>query len=172
MNERSVPVGEELDPILLELGSALFVCQGLEGTLVFLLAVCSIEESGGKEGAFKEALDMWSQKTLGQLLKALRERMSLSDEIEGRFRAGWNSRNWIVHQFLHDTVDDFATPKGRVALLQRLAEAKRTVKSIDALTNQILESYVERYGISLSDAQTKADLLWDYLNPKPSSTVN
>lgn len=172
MNERSLPIGEELDPILLELGSALFVCQGLEGTLVFLLSVCSMEDANMEDGSFKAALDMWSQKTLGQLLKALRERLDLPDELAGQFRTGWNSRNWVVHQFLRDTAEDFATPKGRHSLLRRLSDAKRAVKETDALANHLLDSYVQRYGISLADARTRADMLWEYLNPKPSPSIN
>lgn len=172
MDERSLPIGEELDPILLELGSALFVCQGLEGTLVFLLSVCSMEDAQMETGTFQAAMDVWSQKTLGQLLKPLRERMGLSEELAERFRAGWNCRNWIVHQFLRDTVEDFATPKGRLAILRRLADAKRTIKETDELANRILDAYVRRYGISLDDAKTKADLIWEFLNPKPSPTVN
>ena len=121
-----------------------------------------------EDGSFKAALDMWSQKTLGQLLKALRERVDLSEELAERFRAGWTSRNWVVHQFLHDTVEDFATPNGRASLLRQLADAKRTVKATDALANQLLDAYVQRYDISLADAQTRADMLWDYLNPRPS----
>lgn len=78
-------VGEELDPILLDLGSALFVCQGLEGSLVFLLSVCAMEDADAEDGSFRAAMDSLSQRTLGQLLKRLRERLEISGQVDEQF---------------------------------------------------------------------------------------
>ena len=172
MSEIALPVGEELDPILLDLGSALFVCQGLEGSLVFLLSVCSMEDAEMETGSFAAAIDNLSQKTLGQLLKRLSERLELSPEVDQSFRAGWNARNWIVHEFLHDTVEELLSPKGRLAVAKRLSEAKKTVKLTDLLANRILDTYLEKYGITVADMKESADRLWDHLNPKPSGSLN
>lgn len=155
--------------MLLELGSALVVCQGLEGSLVFLLAVCSMEDAGMAKGSFKAALDLLSQKTLGQLLKRLKERVGLETTAEAQFRAGWNSRNWIVHEFLRSTAEEFKTTAGRLRVLKRLANEKRKVKKTDQLANRILDMYLAEYGITVADATASADRLWIHLNPPLSS---
>lgn len=172
MSEQSLPAGEELDPILLELGSALFVCQGLEGTIVFLLSVCSMEDAQMEVGSFSAAMESLSQRTLGQLLKRLRERVGLPETIEEKLRTGWNARNWVVHDFLHKSIEDLVTPKGRLVILRRLSEAKRTVKEADVLANRLLDEYLEKYGISVADMKRSADRLWDHLNPSPSGAIN
>jgi hypothetical protein len=172
MSEHALPVGEELDPILLDLGSALYVCQGLEGSLVFLLSVCSMEDAEMEGSSFAAAMDNLSQKTLGQLLKRVRERLELSPEVDQSFRAGWNARNWIVHEFVHDTIEELLTPKGRLVVAKRLSEAKKTVKLTDLLANRILDTYLEKYGITVADMKESADRLWDHLNPKLPGSLN
>ena len=86
-------VATELEPVLLELGKALFVCQAFEGTLVMLLSSVSHEEADAENGAFTASVELFSQKTLGQLLKRLREKLDPPDELNACFTAGWNCRN-------------------------------------------------------------------------------
>lgn len=169
MSEQSLPVGEELDPLLLELGSAVFVCQGLEGTLVFLLSVCSMEDANMEDGSFQAAIELWSQKTLGQLLKRLRERVELSAAADTQLRAGWAARNWVIHSFVRESVEELLSPKGRLSVAKRLSQAKRTVKQTDVLANHLLDAYLAKYGISVADAKAGADRLWSQLNPMPRS---
>lgn len=168
MSPPSMPVAEELDSMLLELGSALFVAQGLEGTLVFLLSVCAMEDADMADGAFAASMDSLSEKTLGQLLKRLAERVDLTDIESSQFKQGWESRNWIVHRFLHDTVEQMMTPKGRLQTLKRLTQAKAVVKTTDRLANTILDRYVAKFGITVDDMKASADRMWDHLNPRLS----
>jgi hypothetical protein len=91
-----------MQPLFLELGKALFTCQAFEETLVYMLSLLAHDERAGEEGAFSSAFDLYSQKTLGQLLKALETRVAVPDEVRQVLTTGWDRRNAIVHRFIYD----------------------------------------------------------------------
>ena len=161
----SQSVEEELQPVLLELGKALFVCQAFEGTLVMLLSTVSHEEADQQDGAFSESVDLFSQRTLGQLLKRLRDKVEIPEELDAYFIKGLKCRNWIVHEFLHKCVDSLHIPKGRVQVIELLVEYKTDVKLADVVANKLLDLYLEKYGLSVDSLKANADRLWDYMNP-------
>ena len=45
MSHEQTDVARELEPVVLELGKALFICQSFEGTLIMLLSLISYEEA-------------------------------------------------------------------------------------------------------------------------------
>jgi len=162
----------ELEPVLLELGKALFICQAFEGTLVMLLSTISHEEANAAEGAYSDAAESFSQKTLGQLLQRLRKQLVLSEELNANFVDGWNYRNWVVHEFLHKCIIDLQTPKGRLLACTALVDAKHKVKLADIAANKILDLYLKKYGLSVAQLKANADRQWDHLNPSNVSPLN
>jgi hypothetical protein len=163
-NDQST-VAQELEPVVLELGKALFICQCFEGTLVMLLSTISYEDADMEDRAFTAALDLFSQKTLGQLLKQLTEKVDPPRELKDCFASGWSNRNWIVHEFLHRTVQELTSPKGRLEALGKLVEAKQKVKTADILANRVLDMYLKKYGMSVTALKVNADRMWDHMNP-------
>lgn len=163
-NDQST-VAQELEPVVLELGKALFTCQGFEGTLVILLSTISYEDADMEEGAFTAAVDLFSQNTLGRLLKRLTEKVDPPSELNDCFVAGWKNRNWIVHEFLHRTVQDLSSPQGRLETIGKLVEAKQKVKTADILANRVLDMYLKKYGMSVAALKANADRMWDHMNP-------
>jgi hypothetical protein len=161
-----------MEPVLLELGKSLFVCQAFEGTLVLLLSTISHEDANAEEGAFAAAIDLFSQRTLGNLLKRLRARLDPPKELDTYFTEGWSSRNWIVHEFLHKCIADLQSPKGRLDASTMLVGAKQKVKLADVAANAILDQYLKKYELSVAQLKTNADRMWEYLNPEPSSPPN
>ena len=155
----------EMEPVMLELGKALYLCQAFEGTLVFLLSLISHEDANAEDGAFSAAIDLYSEKTLGQLLKRLRERIELPDELTAPLRIGWDSRNAVVHRLIHEHIAKFMNPKGRVEVLAMLAAHKRKVKYADIIANRVLDTYLNKYGLTVDDLKSNADRLWEHLNP-------
>lgn len=158
-------VTQELEPVVLELGKALFICQCFEGTLVLLLSTISFEEEDMKESAFHAAIELFSLKTLGQLLKRLKEKIEPPEKMNECFTSGWNNRNWIVHAFLHSTVSELSSPKGRLETIQKIVEAKQKVKAADIVANQVLDLYLKKYGTSVTALKANADRIWEHMNP-------
>lgn len=165
MTTRHESVVNELEPILLELGKALFVCQGFEGTLVLLLSTISHENTNAKDGAFATAYDLFSGKTLGHLLKKLGKELDpLPSELSRYFTDAWKARNWIVHQFLHNTVEKLLSPEGRLHVEAQLVEAKLKVKAADVAANRIMDLYLQKYGTSVASLKVNADRFWEHMN--------
>ena len=172
MSHEQTDVARELEPVVLELGKALFTCQCFEGTLILLLSLISYEEADLDEGAFTAAIELFSQKTLGQLLKRIKEKIhpvkenaDPPDELDRCFKAGWNSRNWIVHEFLHTSIHDLSSPKGRLETIDKLVEAKQKVKHADVVANRVLDMLLKKYGMSVAVLKTNSDRMWEHLNP-------
>lgn len=165
MSSEQSTVAQELEPVVLELGKALFICQCFEGTLVLLLSTISYEDADMDEDAFTAAVDLFSQKTLGQLLKRLREKIEPPSELNDCFSVGWSNRNWIVHEFLHRTVQDLSSPKGRLTTISKLVEARQKVKTADVLANRVLDMYLKKYGMSVATLKANADRMWEHMNP-------
>ena len=155
---------DEMEPVLLELGKALYICQAFEGTLVYLLSLISDEEASSADGAFEAAIDLYSQKTLGQLLKRLGEKMKLPNELQEPLRIGWDRRNAIVHRFIHDNIGSFMEPGGRITAEKTLATYKREVKFADVVANRLLDLYLEKFGVTVEDLKRNADRVWEHLN--------
>jgi hypothetical protein len=140
MSSSSSNVPEELmAPVFLEFGKAVYICQCFELGLCFLLSLMSHESSGGEGHVFQASWDFHSRKTLGHLLKSLRERMEVPEELDAFLAEGIDVRNQIVHGFLTQHATRLADPKGRLEIEQELAELKRQVKRRDIVVNVLLD---------------------------------
>jgi hypothetical protein len=116
----SVPndkVAEELAPLFLEFGKALYICQCFEESLCFLLSAMTHEEAKGEDGAFQASWDFHSKKPLGPLLGFLRQRIEIPGDLDEFLGIGVNKRNQIVHGFFTNAKNalrlaDAAAPRG------------------------------------------------------------
>jgi hypothetical protein len=175
MIENSMNTDESIDtsmePILLELGKALFICQGLESSLCLLHAQMSHEEASGTPGAFEASWDFHSGKTLGQLVNALRKRIDIPEDLSAFLESGMRLRNEIIHGFVNRNVKRLMEPNSRAAVEAELANMKREVKKRDVVVNKLLDSFFAKYGFSNDDLKKNADALWEMLNNSASKTV-
>lgn len=162
-------LNEALAPIYLELGKALYICQCFESSLCFLLSQIAHESADGESGAFQASWDFHSKKTLGQLLKALRERIVVPDKLDEYLGVGVDKRNEIVHGFLTKNVARLYDPKGRFDVENELVQLKLEVKQRDKVVNQLLDALLEKYGLSNKLLKQNADRLWEHLNPDEPS---
>jgi signal transduction histidine kinase len=170
MTEITADVAEELAPLFLELGKALYGCQAFEGTLVLLLSLISNEEADAEDGAFTSAVDLYSQKTLGQLLKRLADKVDLPTDLQTHLTLGWERRNAIVHRFVHEHIASLLDQKGRIEVEKMLVKYKQEVKFADIIANRLLDLYLKKYGLTVNDLKRNADRLWVYLNPAAEKT--
>lgn len=162
-------VSELLAPVFLEFGKAVYICQCFESSLCLLLSMMAHESAQGEDGAFQAAWDFHSKKTLGHLLKSLRERIEVPEELDGYLSVGVDKRNEIVHGFLTKNVARLADPKGRLEVERELITLKQEVKRRDIVVNGLLDGLLKKYGLSNEILKRNADRLWDYLNPEGPS---
>lgn len=172
MSSISAKTTDLMAPIFLELGKAVYICQCFESSLCFLLSLIAHESADSEDGAFQAAWDFHSKKTLGNLLKSLRERIEVPEDVEDFLRIGIDKRNEIVHGFLTQNALRLANPKERLAIERELVELKQEVKRRDIIVNKLLDAFLEKYGTSNAALKRNADRLWEHLNPEGISNSN
>jgi hypothetical protein len=163
---------ELLAPVFLELGRAVYVCQCFESSLCFLLSLMAHESAQGEDGAFQASWDFHSKKTLGNLLKTLRERIEVPVELDAFLGEGVDKRNEIVHGFLTHNAQRLTDPKARLEVEQELVALKLEVKRRDVAVNKLLDALLKKYDLSNEKLKRNADRLWEQLNEPPSPGVH
>ena len=163
-----VNTADLIAPVFLEFGKAVYICQCFESSLCFLLSLVAHESSEGEDGAFQASWDFHSKKTLGGLLKSLRERIEVPAELDAFLGEGVDKRNEVVHGFLTRNAARLADPKGRLEIEQELVTLKQEVKRRDVVVNKLLDALLKKYGMSNERLKRDADRFWEHLNPENS----
>ncbi len=152
-------------PVLLEFAKAVYICQCLESSLCFLLALMA-HERVPEEGAFSASWDFHSKRTLGQLLRRLREQIEIPPKLDEYLGVGVDKRNEIIHGFLTKNAIRLAEPKGRIEIEKELIELKLEVKERDIVVNKLIDALLAKYGLSNEILKRNADRYWEHLNPR------
>ena len=88
MSNTGDTMATDLEPLMLELGKAVYICQAFESSLCLLHAMMTHEEEGGQEGAFTASWDFHSAKTVGQTINALRKRIDIPANLNDYLEEG------------------------------------------------------------------------------------
>jgi hypothetical protein len=155
MSDSTDTMAADLEPLMLELGKAVYICQAFESSLCFLHAQMTHEETGGEEGAFTASWDFHSAKTLGQTLNALRKRIEIPAELDDYLEEGLKCRNRIVHGFLTKNMARLMEPKGRLEVHRELEELKLEVKHRDIIVNKLLDALFAKTGSQTRTSSAK-----------------
>ena len=106
--ESNSPQHLALKPIMYELGAAVYLCQLFENNLLLLTSLLS---SNGDNivtaDSFENATSKFSEKTLGQIAKVFREKLSLPDNFEQFIHEAVDERNKLTHGFVMRNHDKF-----------------------------------------------------------------
>lgn len=153
-----------MTPIFLEFGKAVYICQCFESSLCLLLSLMAHQSANGEKGAFHASWDFHSKKTLGNLLKSLREKIEIPEDLDEFLGSGINKRNEIVHGYLTRNATRLPDPNGRLEIERELEELKKEVKRRDVIVNKLLDTLLKKYGTSNAILKQNADRLWQHLN--------
>jgi len=164
MSESNDTLAADLEPLMLEMGKAIFICQAFESSLCFLHAQMSHEESSGEAGAFEASWDFHSSKTLGQTLNALRKRIDIPDDLNDYLEEGLKTRNLTVHGYITRNLPRIMRPEGRLAVESELSQLKLEVKKRDIVVNKLLDALFEKYGFSNEDLKRDAGEMYAAMN--------
>lgn len=169
MSDTGDTMATDLEPLMFELGKAVYICQAFESSLCFLHAMMAHEETGGQEGAFTASWDFHSAKTLGQTINALRKRIDIPANLNDFLEGGVKCRNQIVHGFVTKNVPRLMEFKGRLEVQKELEALKLEVKRRDVVVNKLLDALFAKYGFSNKDLKRQAgDLYTAKNNPSTS----
>jgi len=155
---------DEMIPLFLELGKALFICQSLEESLHFFNAQLLHEDADGEEGAFGASWDFYSNETMGQLINRLRKRIDIPADLSDYLESGLKIRNEIVHGSVTKNFSRLDHPQGRLELQSELAVMKLEVKKRNILVHKLLDALFAKQGFANLELKRNADELRAYLD--------
>lgn len=148
MSDSTDTMATDLEPLLLEFGKAVYICQAFESSLCLLHAMMSHDEMGGEKGTFTASWDFHSAKTLGQTINALRKRIDIPADLSDYLEDGVKCRNQIVHGFLTKSMPRLMEFKGRLEVQKELEALKMEEKARDVVMNKLLDALIAKYGLS------------------------
>lgn len=169
MSDIGDTMATDLEPLMLELGKAVYICQLFESTLCLLHAMMTHEDADGQEGAFTASWDFHSAKTLGQSVNALRKRIELPANLNDYLEEGVKCRNQIVHGFMMRNMPRLMEFKGRLEVQKELEALKLEVKHRDIVMNKLLDVFLAQYGLSNNELKRQAGELYAARN-NPSTS--
>lgn len=160
MSDTGDTMATDLEPLVLELGKAVYICQAFESSLCLLHAMMTHEETGGQEGAFTASWDFHSAKTLGQTINALCKRIDIPANLNDYLEEGIKCRNQIVHGFMTKNMRRLMEFKGRLEVQKELEALKLEVKRRDIEINKLLDVFFAKYGLSNKELKRQAGELY------------
>jgi hypothetical protein len=152
-------------------GLAIYCSQCLERTISFaLLSVFNIDVKNTTREMFDFELERNFKKTLGFLLKELKERQSLNDNEELHYELVkiLYQRNWLVNHYFWDRAIQFMDKNGQVNMLNELEEIAERFHEMDAKIIELVQDWRRTKGISDETVQqTMDEMLSEYSRNQP-----
>jgi len=172
MSNSNDTMATDFEPLMLELGRAVYICQLFESSLCLLHALMSFEENEGEEGAFKASWDFHSAKTLGQLVNALRKRIDIPANLSDYLEDGVKYRNQIIHGFIKKSMSRIMEFEGRLEVQKELETLKMEVKARDTEINKLLDVLFVKYGLSNAILKQRAGEMYMARNNPDSGNLH
>jgi hypothetical protein len=103
------------------IGLALYIVQSIERQLAILLASeCEPSTKELTTSQYDDLLESLFSETFGELVSRFRKSVELPSDFGERLQKAREMRNWLVHHYFWERVNQFQTPEGRSAMIQEL----------------------------------------------------
>lgn len=119
---------KEIKPITDILGLAVLDSQRLEYSIGFLMLISSKDfdfTNKKQDEAIDEYMLNLSKKTLGNLIKQLKELIEVNDEFIGKLEEALDARNYLIHRFFNHQGEKLLTKDGRIEVLNLVKEKRK-----------------------------------------------
>jgi hypothetical protein len=140
---------DQIKEVYAYFGLAIYQAQCLERQLAILL---STEYGPGPKkmtrDQYDELLQSFFVKTLGSLIKHLRQSVDISDDLESILTEALKKRNWLAHHYFWEKAGQFMTEKGRIQMITELQGIADFFNSIDQQLSEITHKWADRHGIT------------------------
>ena len=135
-----------LDPVMLELGSTLYICQLFENSLSLLHSLIDNETSAPPK-VTPLSMD-YSKMVLGRLLILLRKKIDVPSELDDFIDQGIKMRNEAVHSYLIRNAERLVFPDDRKMLIEEIITLWEGIRSRDLAVCALIDEYLRKYGTS------------------------
>lgn len=145
---------KHLDPTVWQvyerLGLAVYIVQSIEKQMAILLASdCELSSKELAASQYDELLAKLFGKTLGELVKRLRQKVELPSDFDERLKAVLRTRNWLVHHYFWDRTNQFTTPEGRAAMIDELDQITDQLNELDEYFDGLLVGRLQHHSVRL-----------------------
>ena len=133
-------------------GVAMYYAQCLEHQLGSMLAsMCNrqfLEVPPEDRDAF---YDRELSKTLGQMVRTLKNTISIPPSLEDRLKKAVDIRNWLAHRYFCERAREILSLREREHMISELQEQADFLQVLDREFTKIMEKWMERLGVSKED---------------------
>lgn len=152
INYKTEPAKQEVASLYYLIGEAICMIQHLEGAL-------SVSITLKKDVLYpyripKEEADNFLKKyhsfTLGKAIKLARENRLYSDILYRDLEKFLEERNWLVHKFIIDSLDDMYVASTRDNLFHRIKAISNKAKTLQGAIEADLIKFSESLGLDMS----------------------
>ena len=157
----------ELDVFYHAIGAAVWHIQYLEDALVMFIAMKKLkakkneaQRRGGEKISVDEAralLDRERRATLGAIYRKAKEAGIIPEEMEERFGAFLNERNWLIHRSKQENSADLYYDDLRVKVLDRISATQSESQELRDYFFRRMNEYYRDEGFDLAAAHRTAD---------------
>ncbi|WP_042207023.1 hypothetical protein [Paenibacillus durus] len=130
--DTQLPQSEHSKELFAYFGLAVYYCQALEQQLTNLLLLTKLSQ--GTLPSEAELTDLYQRKlgnSLGQLIKEIQHHFSFSEEETTQLHHVWKQRNYIVHDYFKERIQDTFTPAGRTRIIRELKRFKNKASALE-----------------------------------------
>ncbi len=142
-------------------GLAIYFCQVLEFQLVSYVALIRRSKAGRQMSEAKSSrlLDRLLGGTFGQNIGEVRDLLGGRWILESPMAEALKLRNNLVHNWMRERALQQSTSENRLAMIQELKEAQRTLQDADRVLTERAVKMLEAAGISRAALQEQYDRL-------------
>jgi len=154
-----LPESEHSKELFAYFGLAVYYGQALEQQLTNLLLLTKLSQ--GKTPSEADLADLYQRKlgnSLGQLIKEIQHHFPFSQEETAQLQEVWKQRNYIVHDYFKERIQDTFTPAGRAHMIRELKRFKNKASRLEIkLQGYCTEMYIKLGIDNAEEAVTKSD---------------
>lgn len=159
-NKPEIPEPDYDDPkeVYAFFGLAAYAAQVLERGVIFLALELHLNDSDTfTEDVLDSLLAGLEEKTLGQLIRGIREMGFPSAELENQLGETLRLRNELTHRFFWDHAEDLMTDSGRREMIDRLRSMIGKFQDADVQTSRTMFKVSRRTGFTEEAVQILFD---------------
>ena len=133
-------------------GVAMYYAQCLEHQLGLMLASMCNRQFLEVPPEDRDALyDRELSKTLGQMVRTLKNTISISPTLEDRLKKAVDIRNWLAHRYFCERAREILSLREQEYMISELQEQADFLQALDREFTEIMEKWMERLGVSKED---------------------
>jgi hypothetical protein len=140
---------KQLKPIYEQIGGVVQSSQQMEFAIGYALTLLKqLNSTQFSDEEFEGSMDLFSDKTLGRLIGEFKKYIELDERAIKVLKVALKERNYIIHRFFNENIEEFVSVKGRQWALGRIREARKNIHPGFMVLDTVVQALLKVSGIS------------------------